>query len=191
MWRLVLRWTVVCLFVLVLVSWGISFVQPHGITVDRGRQYRLVAERGTIQFWTTTLTALDLSGVGVVEMNYADFIKSERQKGTATSPGPRFAIMLSPWQWYSTASVVVGQSVPTRRVNGKVQSELAGYKSEIRGIPHWLVAGVLLGPLIWILIDLRTSRRRQRAAAGQCIHCGYDLRATPERCPECGHLADK
>jgi hypothetical protein len=49
--------------------------------------------------------------------------------------------------------------------------------------PHWLVvAATGLPPLLW----LRGRRRRRYERAGLCSKCGYDLRATPDRCPECG-----
>ena len=54
-------------------------------------------------------------------------------------------------------------------------------------VPHWAAAGIVL--LLPVGRLTATLLRRRRPPPGVCARCGYDLRATPDRRPECGTAA--
>ena len=52
-------------------------------------------------------------------------------------------------------------------------------------LPHWLLALLFAFlPIAWLRHHLRVRRRIKHHL---CLHCGYDLRSSTDRCPECGH----
>jgi len=84
--------------------------------------------------------------------------------------------------------------VATGLIFTSYSSSPASQTSTTRSIvfPVYTFAGVrLLGvvgfsailPGVWIVLRIRRGRVKK---AGCCVVCGYDLRASPERCPECG-----
>ncbi len=51
-------------------------------------------------------------------------------------------------------------------------------------LPYWAIVCLFAAAPAWFaLTRLRSAHRR---TCGLCPTCGYDLRATPDRCPECG-----
>lgn len=67
---------------------------------------------------------------------------------------------------------------PTGRVSGSSVSVHVSYAL--------LMVVAWIAPLIAAMVR---CRRRRRVNSGLCLSCGYDLRGTPDRCPECGRVA--
>jgi hypothetical protein len=71
--------------------------------------------------------------------------------------------------------------------DGKTLPGVYGQGSEFWSSMFWPLLLATILPLLAAVRFLRYGTRRQRRLrAGLCPTCGYDLRATSERCPECG-----
>jgi hypothetical protein len=87
------------------------------------------------------------------------------------------------------------RSVPRKRLGIKLYEwvDADGRRATASVTSIWMpaaAAGAL--PLVrfvaWVARALVSWSRRRR---GRCAKCGYDMRGTPERCPECGNAASR
>ncbi len=66
--------------------------------------------------------------------------------------------------------------------------DISGTTNLVIGMPHWLILLVCAGlGTVWFGFIARRARW-MRNAGFACRGCGYDLRATQDRCPECGRV---
>ena len=74
---------------------------------------------------------------------------------------------------------------PTTEVDGPL-SNLPVIQEPHVYLPLWFMSAVFA--VLPVYVGRSINRRIQRKSTGHCISCGYDLRATPDRCPECGTI---
>jgi hypothetical protein len=91
---------------------------------------------------------------------------------------------------------------PTYYPGGVFTCSFAAYFTAIQGgqysiLPTYGIAiswlslqsVLLLVPIVWVAKTMRTRHvKRMRAKHEYCLNCGYDLRKTPDCCPECGTI---
>jgi hypothetical protein len=171
------------LFLFVLASWIASYVRPHGVTVSGVREYALFARTGVIQFHYSIKTDVVQHGWNAWAIEEVGFQPADEPATVSWRyRGPR--VMFSQRRVYQEGEVLMGSYVPEPSTG---RTTALGEWTRVIGVPHWPVALVLALPTTWTALALRRrwiGRRRRRA--GLCPRCGYDLRETPERCPECG-----
>jgi hypothetical protein len=61
-----------------------------------------------------------------------------------------------------------------------------GTFAEVRVTPAW--PWLLSLSVLCLCVLMLAKERRAARGSEHCRHCGYDLRATPDRCPECGSI---
>ncbi len=167
----------------VTAFWVRSQWVPDGLSVARGRLYFAVCERNDsgrgraqVDFgWRTGCG--DVQGRWLAppdpdaEIPYADHWIFQYVHTDVRAPQLR---------WFGSYREQITSS-------GSGSSKLFCQSQTIGYVGCWVVLWALL-PAVLIPAPgiLRRRRKRRWRRQMRCERCGYDLRATPRRCPECG-----
>jgi hypothetical protein len=201
-WRALGRWPARALtaiawvtFIAIAAAWVWSYWESRAISMETRwsdpagpggfgctvRRCVATARGGFDIWWFSTTTTAASSGKPPDNAQHWLIINGEPPAGPRALP----ALMLRP------AVDVPGfhlsrrsQAIPD--ADGSYTIRSSGWRVVMS---YWLPL-TLLGALLGWRIVRRWRSSRMGAKPGCCVTCGYDLRATPARCPECGAVPD-
>lgn len=174
---------------LVLASWVSSLSHRHGVATTGWRHYALVADSGMLEarYGVRTDAFFGAADPEIREVAFQPGDSRPKIRWQAAEPPATFSSM----RWVQSASLFSGGElpIPARRADRTVTIAYHpfGERITVYAVPHWLVGAALAWPAgLWLIRAWHRRRSTQRGMTGLCRLCGYDLRASRERCPECG-----
>lgn len=200
------------LCVVTVVLWVRSYLAVDIVRIGEVRLYKLASGGGGVFIerlmmfrrtgnWQTGLNPATrhLKIYKESGENYANFQKVQRKLfGTALQHG-----IYAKYPWVSrsvfqTKAWTNLQSTLWPRVIGVSECATATFSNDTYACEeHWAIGHAIWLPYWFLCIITAVSpavwwlRKPARGQPGRCETCGYDLRATPNRCPECGNAPSK
>jgi hypothetical protein len=149
--------------------------------------YARALEDGTGTRWSQYMVNSGAGAIGFVEVQQSIPIKPSQflqQRASQGAAGNRHYTGPSTQPGYQFVSrSFMGIAYGRMKFGGNPKG--TDYGRELVA-PLWeLAAAWVILPVIWLV---RWRSQRLKRLAGCCRVCGYDLRATPDRCPECGAI---
>ncbi len=163
-------------------SWIIASIPPSQLRIS---ELQIVSCRGGFSPTFTYRVAQDSTAT----MNQLDYLHWH-PRGVAISTDNVSAIdQMSEWK----ATYLFMPTTPSR-----LGFQFAHRQGRYRNTDWWNLEAAIPywfpGLLFAVPVLIRASgfwKKKHSHPTGQCAACGYDLRATPDRCPECGTIPTK
>lgn len=163
-----------CLLVALSISVHARLLDPH---------WTWITPRGDL--YALSLRGLNRLGVGLTLSTIPQF--RPPQPRWSTSPTPITDLINPPGQPYAFQGFPFFACQRYRPILPP-QSGVPQPNWTVLVIPyhHLILASTLLPALRGVILFHRHNTRRLRLKQGLCPTCAYDLRASKDRCPECG-----
>jgi predicted Zn-ribbon and HTH transcriptional regulator len=186
-----------------------SFALPHDLLIRASphRAYFVGWDRGWVRAWTQEMsfTPPNAGDGWDVQLRQPRVVRFQ-----ADRTNPRSFTQQASFDWQFSPPSRYGLRWGERRLNwGRhnvrvsssswlgVQSapstapSSCQYETRVRTVQSLAAYPAVLASLPLVALSWRRHRARSRIRSGRCAACGYDLRGTPARCPECGAVPSK
>jgi hypothetical protein len=158
-------------FAIILVAVFALCIAPTLRFNYHGQQWELSAEGGTFRF--TNRASLDLA--------------ENRLSQKRIAQSDAFWSLHRRWRNESEAARREKRPIPPEPVEPPPITDSMPRYINFEASAIGTLAGTAFLPALWYAELLwREKKIRNRKAAGCCLKCGFDLRHSPTRCPECG-----